>query len=76
MGGSVECTTVFTCLITAFSTLSKLVPSFHQLYERLLWLAECIQLPAAGSFLLGTGALGDRGVGWGVVELCWAHFIV
>lgn len=77
MGGSVECTTVFTCLITAFSTLSKLVPSFHQLYERLLWLAECIQLPAAGFLSTGHRCFGGlKGRGGGVVELCWAHFIV
>lgn len=67
MGGSFERTTVFTCFITAFSTLSKLVPSFHQLYERLLCLAECIELPAAGFLSTGHrcfGGLKCRGGGW------------
>lgn len=77
MGGSVECTTVFTCFITAFPTLSRPVPSFHQLHER-LWLAEWIELPAAVFLYTGHrcfGGLKGRG-GVGGVELCWAHFIV
>lgn len=44
---------VFTRFIVAFLTLSRLVPSFHQLYQRFLDLAGCIKLSAAG--FLSTG---------------------
>lgn len=64
-------------LYYCFSTLSKLVPSFHQLYERFLWLAECIELPAAGFLSTGHRCFGGlKGRGGGVVKMCWAHFIV
>lgn len=55
MGGSV----VFTCLITAFSTLSKLVPSFHQLRSGSSGCLNVSNYLLLVSFLLGTGALGD-----------------
>ena len=74
-----ECTTVSTHLLLLFSTV-RTGPLLHQLRQRLLWLLDVVNCLLLVSFLLGTGALGDRDSRLGVrvvaVKLCWANFIV
>lgn len=52
---------VFTCLLLLFQHCPNWFPPFTYEAPR----ADCIELPAAGSFLLGTGALGTKGGGAG-----------